>query len=137
MLETTLKIMRSGLEADPSLTPADRARLMATLRNGGTPQSKTAAATPNAGPKILRRKQAAKLYECSVRLIDRLAQQGFLKKVRLPGRTRAAGFLESDIEALITTTPNSIPKARALNGGTKKRKPRSVAAPAAPSEPAE
>jgi hypothetical protein len=37
-----------------------------------------------------------------LRLIDRLAQQGALKKVRLPGRQRAAGIRESDLLALIT-----------------------------------
>ena len=37
----------------------------------------------------------------SPRAVDRLAAEGALRKVLLPGRTRAAGFRESDVAALI------------------------------------
>lgn len=37
----------------------------------------------------------------SVRLVDKLAQEGVIEKIRLPGRVRAAGFREADILALI------------------------------------
>jgi hypothetical protein len=34
-------------------------------------------------------------------MVDKLAAEGVLKKVTLPGRKRGAGFLEADIAALI------------------------------------
>jgi hypothetical protein len=37
----------------------------------------------------------------STRSLDNLAASGVLPKVRLPGRTRAAGFREADVNALI------------------------------------
>jgi hypothetical protein len=37
----------------------------------------------------------------SLRSIDQLAASGALKRRVLPGRTRAAGFLETDILALL------------------------------------
>ena|SRR6266404_1531765 len=99
MLATTLDIIRSGLKADPTVTPGDRARILATLRNG-TPAPLL---PPHFdAPRIVRRNEAAQMLSGSTRFVDRLAQQGALKKVKLPGRTRCAGFLEADIRALMT-----------------------------------
>ena len=53
-------------------------------------------------PRLVRRKDAAKMLARSERAIDLLAQQGHLKRFRLPGRDRGAGFLESDILALLS-----------------------------------
>jgi hypothetical protein len=97
MLATTLKIVRSGLEADPTLTPADRTRLMAGLRNGATPQSKSESPPPDNTPRLLRRGEVARRLSCSLRTVDKLP----IKKVKLPGRQRAAGFLEGDVNALL------------------------------------
>jgi len=101
MLATTLKIVRSGFESDPTLTPADRTRLMATLRNGLSPQIKPAFPPLETTPRLIRRAEAARRYSCSIRTIDKLAASGFLKKRKLPGRVRASGFLASDVDALI------------------------------------
>jgi len=83
MLPTTIKIVRSGLESDPTLTPADRNRLMAGLRHDAKPRT--------------RLEVVAKRLSCSLRTVDKLP----LTKIKLPGRQRAAGFLESDINALL------------------------------------
>lgn len=99
MLATTLEIIRSGLKADPSLTIADRARLMALLRNGSG-SSKVESVTTNE-PRLIRRSEAARRLSCSLRTVDKLAAGGILPKRRLPGRVRAAGFLESDVVKLI------------------------------------
>ena len=96
MLATTIKILRSGLEADPTLTPTDRARILATVRNHERAPRETPAPGPEP-PRILRRREVAQRLSCSLRTVDKLD----LPKVRLPGRTRAAGFLESDINALL------------------------------------
>lgn len=97
MLATTLDAFRAVLKADPSITPGERARILSTLRNGKDP---SCAETPKA-PRILRRREAAGRFGASIRLVDRLAQQGLLRKVKLPGRERASGFLEADVNALI------------------------------------
>ena len=99
MLDTTLQIIRSGLKADPSLTPNDRARILVLLREAPRPP-KDENGYPEK-PRIIGRAEAAERLDKSLRLIDRLAQQGILRKVKLPGRKRAMGFLESDIEVLI------------------------------------
>jgi hypothetical protein len=101
MLPTTIEIIRSGLKGDPTLSPADRARLLALLRNGtGAPKAN---APPACEPRLVRRAEAARRLGCSLRLVDRLAQDGILPKRRLPNRQRAAGFLESDLNTLIAS----------------------------------
>ena len=102
MLPTTIELLKVGLKADPTVTAPDRARLLAILRAGGEPQPK-AAPPSDVGPRVIRRKEAARRLACCVRVIDRLAQEGKLKRVKLPGRVRAAGFLESDINKMIST----------------------------------
>jgi hypothetical protein len=99
MLPTTIDLLKAGLKSDPTVSASDRIRLLAMLRAGSESQFK--AAPPNTGPRVIRRREAANRLACCVRVIDRLAQQGVLKKVRLPGRTRAAGFLEADVDGLL------------------------------------
>jgi len=101
MLATTFQIVKCGLQADPSLTPADRARLLALLRNGPNPP-KSERATANV-PRLIRRGEAARRLSCSLRTVDKLASSGVLPKRKLPGRLRASGFLASDLDALITS----------------------------------
>lgn len=60
-----------------------------------------AAHTAPAAPRILRRGEVARMLARSPRAVDRMAVDGILAKVRLPGRPRAAGFRESDVVALI------------------------------------
>jgi hypothetical protein len=105
MLDTTIQIIKSGLKGDPTVTPRDRTKILASLRNGpGTATAKITESTETSQQRIqriVRRAEAARMYGCSLRLVDRLAEQGVLKKVRLPGRKRGAGFLESDLLAVI------------------------------------
>jgi hypothetical protein len=98
MLPTTLEILKSGLKADPTLTPANRASLLALLRDG--PPAAKAEAAPNE-PRLIRRAETARCLSCSLRTVDKLAASGALKKRKLPGRVRASGFLASDVAALI------------------------------------
>lgn len=50
---------------------------------------------------VLRRGECARRLACSLGLIDLLARQGKLQRVRLPGRQRGHGFLESQVTALL------------------------------------
>lgn len=56
---------------------------------------------PTTEARVIRRTEAARLLSCVPRSIDRLAAQGILHRVCLPGRSRAAGFRLHDVQALI------------------------------------
>jgi hypothetical protein len=98
MLNTTLEILRSGLKSDPTLTPHERARLLAALRE---PAVQKPAPVTFTEPHLVRRAEVARRMSRSLRFVDKLAASGILAKRRLPGRVRASGFLASDVDALI------------------------------------
>lgn len=98
MLNTTLEIVRSGLKSDPTLTPQDRARLLASLRE---PAVQKPAPETSTEPRLVRRATVASRLSCSLRTVDKLAASGVLAKRKLPGRVRASGFLASDVDKLI------------------------------------
>jgi hypothetical protein len=99
MLNSTIEAVRAVLRTDETVTARDRDNLMKLLRQGAqAPNSEPA--TRNE-PRIVRRAEAARRLGCSLRLVDRLARDGFLTKRRLPNRQRAAGFLEADLVAVM------------------------------------
>jgi hypothetical protein len=104
-LKTTLKLVRAALETDQTISPRDRAKFLTNLRSGPVTGTADVTAPTETSQqriqRIVRRGEAARMYGCSLRLMDRLAAQGVLKKVRLPGRKRGAGFLESDLLAVM------------------------------------
>jgi hypothetical protein len=100
MLETTLDIIKSGLRADPTISPQQRANLLTLMRRGEGPP-KTEMPKP-AAPRVLTRRATAQALDRSLRLVDRLAKEGVLQKVRLPGRQRAIGFLADDVHRLLS-----------------------------------
>jgi hypothetical protein len=99
MHETTIAIIRSGLKADPSVNATDRARILALLRQ--KPHPKNHKGETDRVARLIRRAETARRLSCSLRTVDKLSASGVLRKRRLPGRIRASGFLESDVEALI------------------------------------
>jgi hypothetical protein len=78
------------------LNKGERRAFLATFTEA-TPTTTTEAAPA----RIIRRMEVARRLGRSPRAVDRLAAEGALRKVLLPGRTRAAGFRESDVAALI------------------------------------
>ena len=99
MQSTTFELIKTALKCDATLAPADRTKLLATLRsNGKTPPAPPA----NTGPTVLRRIEAARRLGRTLRSVDQLAAEGVLKKVVLPGRQRSAGILESSLVAVIS-----------------------------------
>ena len=90
MLDSTIELIRAGLKTDPTLSLAERTRLILILRNHGRQTQPPQAV--HAEPKIIRRKQAAERLNSSLRFVDLLARQGVLKKCTLPGRRRAVGI---------------------------------------------
>lgn len=99
MLATTLDVVKAACRADPTITPSERSRIVALVRNGGAPQPGPIVEATRR--RIIGRKMAADKFGRSLRFVDRLAAQGILRKCRLPGRVRAVGFLEADVDSLI------------------------------------
>lgn len=101
MLETTFDAVRAVLRSDPTVSPVERSRLLALLRQ--SPPAKTE--TPvEMVPRVLRRNEVAQRLSCSLRTVDKLP----LAKVILPGRKRAAGFREAEVNALIAGSKEGI-----------------------------
>lgn len=101
MLPTTADAMNALMKADPSLTSSDRHRIMAAVRNHGRVAP---AKQPGAGrleTRVLQRTDVARRFGRSVRFVDKLAGQGVLRRVRLPGRVRACGFLAEEVERVM------------------------------------
>lgn len=97
MQHSTFEIIKATLKADQTVSPAERSRFLEALQQGPENQ-------PNpepACPRILRRAEAAKRLGCSLRTVDNLCKEGTLKKRAFPGRQRAAGILEADLNAVI------------------------------------
>ena len=83
------------LATDGTITPEERARLLSILKLSDTKTPTTPA------KRILRRAAVAELLSCTTRTVDALALAGTLKRFKLPGRKQSAGFLESDVMALL------------------------------------
>lgn len=52
--------------------------------------------------KLLTAAEVAAIMRVTTRAVHKWAKQGILRPVRLPGRQRAIGYLESEIRALLT-----------------------------------
>ena len=52
--------------------------------------------------KLLTVSEVAAIMRVTTRAVQKWAQQGILRPVRLPGRQRAIGYLESEIRNLLT-----------------------------------
>ena len=100
MLESNIEILRAVMAADPSITPADRRGMLALLRGHGKTGTAPAAPTASA-PRVVRRRESARLLGCSLRQVDNLGRTGVLRRIKLPNRVRACGFNIEDLESLI------------------------------------
>ena len=80
-----------------SLSKAERRVFLETF---GTSTKTTATPASNA-ERIVRRNEFAQRFARSPRWADRMAAEGHIRKVVVPGRRRAMGFRESDVQALI------------------------------------
>jgi hypothetical protein len=80
------------------LSKSERREFLRTFTDTPTPATATAAPGPD---KIIRRAGVAALLSHSERAIDRMAADGILHKVKLPGRRRCCGFRLADVQRLI------------------------------------
>jgi len=100
MMTTTADAVKAVLRADPGLTPADRARILALIRNHGR-DSETPRTIQSVEKRILVRAEVARRFNRSLRFVDHLAKAGTIRRVKLPGRKRACGFLAEEVEKLM------------------------------------
>jgi len=65
--------------------------------------------------RIIRRGKVALIFAVTPQRVDQLARAGVLRKVRLPGSTRALGFLEKEVRELLVrrqeTSAQGVPHA--------------------------
>jgi len=97
MLDIVLNAIKSIMAVDPSIDPTERQRIICFIKRG--PNNIPTDIRPEA--RILDRAEVAKRLSTSPRTVDRLARQGVLQRVTLPGRKRAAGFREQEVTALV------------------------------------
>ena len=95
-LQNTRELIRAALRTDPTISPDARKRVLLALAD------RTADAVAPA-PRVLSFPEAAARLACGKRLLHRMARAGQIRKVKLPGRVRCRGILESDLEALLTS----------------------------------
>ena len=103
--ESTTAAIDALMRVDASADAATRRAYAAALRLPPDELARALAARQTAhepiAPRLLRRAEVARRLALSVRAVDKLAAAGILAKFRLPGRTRAAGFLEADVHGLL------------------------------------
>ena len=95
MKTATLTALRAIYDSDPARTRADREALLKTLGLTDGPE----AARPV--DKLVAFEEAAKRLNRTTRTVHLLARRGVLRKARMPGCTRCAGVLASDLDALL------------------------------------
>lgn len=101
MLPTTFEATRAVLKADPTVAPQERSRILILIRNHGANDGQKSGGATAVKDRILRRSEVADRFDRTTRAIDKWARQGLLTRVKLPGRKRAVGFRESEVEALM------------------------------------
>jgi len=96
--ETTYQAVKAILKTDDSINAVERKLFLDLLRES---PRRCSTQEKEPGDNILRRSEVAKLLSVSLRAIDQWAEEGILRKMKIPGRMRAIGFLRSDIERLL------------------------------------
>ncbi|MEI7903181.1 MAG: hypothetical protein WCK89_23320 [bacterium] len=95
MKTTTLTALKAIYDSDPVRSRVDRETLLKTLGlSDGAAAAKPAA-------RLIGFVEAAERLNRTPRAIHYLARKGVLRKAKMPGGIRAAGVLESDLEALL------------------------------------
>ena len=93
MFQTTIDAVKAILATDPSVNAEDRRALVEALRSGVKAEARH--------DRVLRRPEVARRLGVSVKALDQWKRRGVLSPVTIPGSSRALGFRESDVEALI------------------------------------
>jgi len=85
--------MAAILSADPSVTSEQKKGALTVLSTEGKQ-------TVMSVSRIIRREEAAQLLGVGVKRIDQLSRAGILKRITVPGTSRAIGLSEASVRAL-------------------------------------
>lgn len=100
MLNTSLDACEAILKTDPSVTPGDRTAMLALLRK--YEQNQTATELTEEDQILSRRATRDRFFPGrSLRYLDKLAAEGVLRKVKIPGRSRSVGFNAAHVRKLV------------------------------------
>jgi hypothetical protein len=97
VLPQTKVAVRAILSADQSVTDKERTKIIERIFRADDGDENQ----PAEQDRIVLRGEASKILSRSTRGIDLLARQGLLKKIKLPGRQRCAGFRLSAINKFL------------------------------------
>ena len=98
------QILAATLKAVWTITPAERARILRTIR--GEPPPAPDGNGNRQPPRVYTHKQAAELLgNKSLRFVDYLAQRGLLKRVTPRGNVRSIGICGESLRDFILGTP--------------------------------
>ena len=92
MLTNTRAAIVAILNSDPSMNKAKIKNALAALEGG--------AGSAGHPARVIRRPEAARLLGVSPKRIDQLAQQNILKRIVVPGTSRAIGYSEESVRAI-------------------------------------
>lgn len=95
MLTSTKTAAAAILAADPTIDAEGRKALLAALENAATGK------ITDAPPRIISRGQVAERVGRTPRTVDLWVRQKLIRKIRLPGQSRAVGFLAAEVDALL------------------------------------
>jgi hypothetical protein len=101
MNESTIRILEVALKTDASLAPAERNRILRSVRGETIPVPvQNGNGHP---PRIYSRTEAAKILgDRTTRFIDQLCKRGLLKKFTPKGNVRAIGVSGESLRAFIS-----------------------------------
>ncbi len=93
MLTETLTVIKYALNADRTIKPDVRASVISALSGNAV----MAAPVP---VRVWSRADVAEVFNRSLPWVDKVAAKGILKKIAVPGASRAAGFTDASVRAL-------------------------------------
>ena len=102
MLSTTLEAVKAVLKADPTVSTVDRANIVTVIRSNGYAAKEQETNEGHSNTRLLTRAEVGKRFCRSLRFVDKLAAQGVLQRVTMPGRVRACGFREDEVNRILT-----------------------------------
>jgi hypothetical protein len=112
MLTTTIDAFRAILAMDGTLSQAERVRILELITGTAAPAEEIAPVEKAGADRLLSAAEVAEQLHRTKRSVHHLADAGILPRVVLPGRTRGAGFRQSDVDALLQQVKFATPEAR-------------------------
>jgi len=94
MQAQTRIIVQAAIGADSSISASERKSILAAFEGNGINQADRL-------PRIVKRAEVATLLGVSTKRCDQLAKAGVLARITAPGTSRAIGYSEESVKALV------------------------------------